>query len=391
MRRSSVVTIFALLLVGCGGDDGSSSNEFVFQELADQGLTRYVGAASPVGSVAVNDGTVYEFDTADGPICLHGGVYRAAVRHTDSQNLFIYLQGGGACSSAICLVTFATTDSLLVTGVPNAGILSPGLATNPLRDWNVVYAPYCDGSLMGGDVSHDVDGDGEIEHQRGLANLTAVLDLAKTEFPRPRRIMVAGISAGGFATFTALPLVRYHYPETEILIVNDAGVGIGMSGDPDAVEDMAEEWSAGSGIPQSCEGCFDSGHLMPLLGWQLERDSNVRAGIISSFRDLVITLTFGVASPEAFEIALLAESSAIAERFPDRFKRFLYAGNRHTTLAVDSTTDLREAIDLDIDIDIELLEQILGQFDETNIGGVTVAAWVTGMVEGGVWDDLVDE
>jgi hypothetical protein len=129
---------------------------------------------------------------------------------------------------------------------------------------------------------------------------------------------------------------------------------------------------------------------MPLLGWQLERDDNMRAAIISSFRDLVITLTFLVASPEAFETALLEESGAIAERFPDRFKRFLFAGNRHTTLPIDSTSDLREAIDLDIDIDIAFLEQILGKLDETNIRGVTVAEWVTGMVEGGVWDDLVD-
>jgi hypothetical protein len=390
MRLSSLLAILVFLLSGCGGDDDGSSNEFVFQELVDQGLTRYIGAASPVSSVGVNDGTVFEFNTADGPICLHGGAYRAAVRHTDSENLFIYLQGGGACSAAICLVTFDTTDSLLVTGVPNAGILSPGLAANPLRDWNVVYAPYCDGSLMGGDISHDVNGDGEIEHQRGLQNLSAVLDLAKAEFPRPRRIMLAGISAGGFATFTALPLVRFHYPNAEILVVNDAGVGIGTPGDPEAVEKMAEEWNAGSGIPQSCEGCFDRGHLMPLLGWQLERDDNMRAAIISSFRDLVITLTFLVASPEAFETALLEESGAIAERFPDRFKRFLFAGNRHTTLPIDSTSDLREAIDLDIDIDIAFLEQILGKFDETNIRGVTVAEWVTGMVEGGVWDDLVD-
>jgi hypothetical protein len=140
-------------------------------------------------------------------------------------------------------------------------------------------------------------------------------------------------------------LVRYHYPRAEILIVNDAGVGIGMSGDPDEVEDMAEEWNSGSGIPQSCEGCFDRGHLMPLLAWQLEHDSNVRAGIISSFRDLVITLTFGVASPEAFEIALLEESSVIAERFPDRFRRFLFADPRtgeiiRTVVRMDSWRSL---------------------------------------------------
>jgi len=389
MRRSSAVAIL-LLVLGCGGDDDTSSQAFVFQELADQGLTRYVGTASPVGSVDVNDSTVFEFDTADGPICLRGAVYRAALRNTGSPDLVIYLQGGGACSSAICLVTFPDTESLLATGVPPAGILSTTLAANPVREWNVVYAPYCDGSLMGGDVSHDVDGDGVIEHQRGLANLSAVLDLAKAEFPRPRRVMLAGVSAGGFATFTALPLVRYHYPNAEILVVNDAGVGVGRSS-VDGVQRMAEEWNSGSSIPRSCEGCFDRGHLMPLLGWQLERDDNVRAAMISSFGDFVIAATFLGISEEAFETALFDESEAIRERFPDRFKRFLYAGTKHTAIPVDSTTDLREAIDLDIDLDIEFLEQILGRFDETKIGGVSVADWVGDMVHEGDWDDLVDE
>lgn len=392
MRNSTTIALLALFLVGgCGGDDGGSSREFVFQELADQGLTRYVGAASPVRSVAVNDGTVYEFDPADGPVCLHGAVYRAAVRHTDSADLLIYLQGGGACSSAICLVTFADTESVLVTGVPPAGILSTTLAANPLRDWNVAYAPYCDGSLMAGDISHDVDNDGVIEQQRGLANLSAFLDLTKAEFPRPRRIMLAGASAGGFATFTALPLVRYHYPQAEILVVNDAGVGIGNPDIPDGVRRMAEEWNSGSTLPQSCEGCFDRGHLMPLLGWEMEHDDNVRAAMISSFGDVVITATFAGISAEVFKTALLEESGSIQERFPDRFKRFLYTGTKHTTIPLDSTADLREAIDLDIDIDVELLEQILGKFDETSIDGVTVAQWITSMVEDGPWEDLVDD
>jgi hypothetical protein len=32
---------------------------------------------------------------------------------------------------------------------------------------------------------------------------------------------------------------------------------------------------------------------------------------------------------------------------------------------------------------------ILGRFDVTAIGDVTVADWVTGMIDGGPWDDLV--
>lgn len=377
------------LLAGCGESD-VSTQAYEYQELADQGLLRYLGAAQPESSVELESGdVVYEFAAADGPLCLDGGPFRAAVRQGSSEDLVIYLQGGGACSSRVCFVTFDDTDSIFATGVPAAGILSATLATNPVRDWDVVYAPYCDGSLMAGDVDRDVNGDGQIEHQRGLRNLSAAIDLAKAEFPRPRRILLTGISAGGFATFTALPLVRKHYPGAEILVVNDAGVGIGVPGEVDGVARLTAEFNASALLPASCVDCFTRGHLLPLLGWQLERDPNVRAGIISSFGDFVITATFLGISGDAFEAALRIESGAIAARFPDRFKRFLFAGTKHTTLAVDASSDLRQAIDIGIELDIEFLEMILGRFDVTQILGTTVADWVTGMIEGGAWDDLV--
>ena len=389
MRRMFGALCALILLAGCGGDGSSSS--FEFQDLADQGITRYLGAARPSRGVELGSGdTVYEFAAADGPLCLHGGLFRAAVRHNDSDDLVIYLQGGGVCSSAICLVTFSDTESIFDTGVPAAGILNVALEANPVRGWNVVYSPYCDGSLMVGDVDRDVDGDGQIEYQHGLRNLSAVIDLAKSEFPRPRRILLTGASAGGFATFWALPLVRAEYPDAEILVVNDAGVGIGVPGDTDGVARLAAEFNASAFIPASCVGCFDRGHLMPLLGWELERDANVRAGIISSFGDVVITSTFLSISADAFATALLSESSAIAARFPDRFKRFLFSGIKHTTIAVDASSDLRQALDIGIDLDVAFLDMILGRFDVTEIGGVTVESWVTGMVDGGEWNDLVD-
>jgi hypothetical protein len=391
MRKPLVPVLCTLVvLIGCGESD-IATRSYEFQELADQGLTRYLGAARPASSTMLDTGaTVYEFATADGPICLNGGPFRAAVRDTGAGDLVIFLQGGGACNSRVCIVTFVDTDSIFATGVPPAGILSATLATNPVRDWNVVYSPYCDGSLMAGDIDRDIDNDGQIEHQRGLRNLSAVIDLAQAEFPRPRRILLTGISAGGFATFAALPLVRRQFPDAEILVVNDAGVGIGVP-DEDGVANLTAEYNAGALLPASCVDCFNRGHLLPLLGWYLERDPNVRAGIISSFGDFVIAATFLGISSDAFEAALRSESGALAARFPDRFKRFLYAGTKHTTIAVDASSDLREAIDIGIELDIEFLEMILGRIDVTAIGDVTVLDWVTGMIDGGEWNDLVSD
>jgi len=175
----------------------------------------------------------------------------------------------------------------------------------------------------------------------------------------------------------------------EILVLNDSGVGIGVPGEVDGAARLVGEFNAAALLPASCEGCFDRGHLMPLLGWQLERDPNVRAGMISSLGDFVITVTF-VGIPAAdFATALRSESGAIAAAFPDRFKRFLYPGTRHTVLGVDAASDLRESIDVGIDIDIEFLEMILGRFDVTSLDGRTVADWVTSMIADQAWPDLV--
>lgn len=390
MRRTTKQWLGAALLLLCAcGDTVVDEPGFVFQELEEQGLMRYLGAASPVTEFPVGDSTVYEFATADGPICLRGGTYRMATRPGTRRDLVIYLQGGGACSSQICQVTNLTTDTVLETGVPAAGILSPTSAANPVREWDVVFAPYCDGSLMAGDVEADDDGDGVLDrYQKGLRNLSAVLDVAKREFPDPPRIVLTGISAGGFATMTATPLVRRLYPDVEILVVNDAGVGI-TSGAPGSLRALAREWGSESAIPVTCDECFDRDQLMPVIGWGLDRDPNLRVGIITSEQDTVIAATFLQIPGAQFEESLRLESGLLRERHPDRFKRFLFEGAKHTTLAISADTDLDEAIRF-TDIDPAALDLILGRFDVTSVDGVTVAEWVTSMVnDDGSWVDRI--
>ncbi len=385
--RILAVMILALLVAACGDDD-QAARSFEFQEMVDQGLMRYVGAASPRQSVTVGDSTVFEFDPADGPVCLAGAPFRVATRSGQSNDLVIYLQGGGACNSQICQVTTVTTDTTLSNGVPGAGVLSASLAANPVRDWNVLYSPYCDGSLMAGDVEIDTDGDGVVDrYQKGLRNLSAALDVAVAEFPEPSRILLTGVSAGGFATLTALPMVRFHYRDAEILVLNDAGVGI-ASGEEGSLVALASEWNSSSALPASCTECFATDQLMPVLGWQLDRDPNLRIGIVTSKRDLVIAATFVMIPGDQFEAALLEQSGRLRNRHPERFKRFIYAGNRHTTLAIQADTELGMAGGF-TDIDPEVLDMILGRYDVTNIEGVTVADWVTSMLAATGWDDLV--
>jgi hypothetical protein len=216
-------------------------------------------------------------------------------------------------------------------------------------------------------------------YQRGLQNLTAALDIAIANFPNPSRIFLTGVSGGAFGTITALPLVRYYYPDTEILLFNDSGVGIAKEGDPDFINDtLLAGWNATSLVPASCPECTSNGHITRLIEWELAADDNFTMSALSFSADTVIATFFLMINPAEFTASLLAETGRTTTAFEDRYKRFIPVGGAHTTL-------LRETSEGDIGgLEIGSLE--------TEIGGVTVLDWVTAMVDGtDAWDDLVDE
>ena len=369
---------------GSGGSGGSSG----FQELYDQGLTKYVGEFSPANDPEPVDGVkTYQFAVPDdpsaeprGPLCLRGGEYTVDTREGASDELVIFLQGGGACWEDFCSAVEETNS--LTAG----GILDPDLEGNPLADWDVVYLPYCDGALFAGDVDrvlpNSVLGEGEpgesMGYQRGLQNLTASLDVAVAEFPNPSRIVLTGVSGGAFGTITAMPLVRYYYPDTEVLLFNDSGVGIAKEGNPDFVNiTLLEGWNASLLIPASCPDCTSNGHITRLIEWELAADDNFTMSALSFSADAVISTFFLMIPPADFTVSLLAETGRTTTMFEDRYKRFIPVGAAHTTLLRATSGG-----------DVGGLE--IGSL-ETEVDGVNVLEWFTAMVDGTeAWDDLVD-
>ena len=130
------------------------------------------------------------------------------------------MQGGGACWADFCSA-FEETNSL-----PPVGILNPSLEGNPVADWDVVYLPYCDGSLFAGDVDRELpnsiveggDPGTSMGYQRGLQNLTAALDIAAAELSEPKPDPFGnGVSGGAFGTITALPWFENRDPGVQRL------------------------------------------------------------------------------------------------------------------------------------------------------------------------------
>lgn len=368
-RRSLLFCFTGSLMAACsdGSDRSSAPVEPVeppampFQELFDQGLDRYLGEYTPMVSDQADGIVTHTFGAGDGPLCLDGSEYRMATLNAESEDLMIFLQGGGACWSELCLATASAP-----AGIPQNGFLNPNRADNPVNSWNVAYFPYCDGGLHGSDRDSDTDGNGDSDRfQRGLHNLSAGLDVTVANFPSPRRVLLMGASGGGLGTTLALPLVRKLYPNVPIDIVNDSGVGTFRPDQPAFVDLLLSDWNLGAFLPASCENCLsDDGHLSNYHIWQMDEDKNVRRSMLSYSRDTVFGNVFLKIGLDAFEEALYPQMQKLENAHPDRSHYWIPSGEGHTFVQARTVQ---------------------------TAGGISVMAWIAAMLDGsGDWVSVQD-
>ena len=353
-----------------GNSDNNDENpvdENPFQELVDQGVTRYLGMYTPMLSETEGDVVVNRFGASDGPMCLRGTEYVMSTRDTGSQDLVIFLQGGGGCWDTLCAATETAG-----AGIPSVGILNPDLPGNPVADWNVSYLPYCDGGVHASDAEYDIDDNGLIEpgtsdqFHHGLHNLSAALDVTVKAFPAPRRIALVGVSGGGFGTIFAIPLVRTLYPDVPIDVINDSGVSVGRPNEPEFFRSLLEYWNiADSFLPASCPDCIAAdGHGTGVHIWGLDRDENLRLSLLSHKQDSTIaTFFFGVGGKK-WEPELIREMGEVEAAHPDRMHSLIADGSEHTFLI--SSTDLE-------------------------VDGITVMDWIAAMLDDSPeWTSRID-
>jgi hypothetical protein len=217
--------------------------------------------------------------------------------------------------------------------IPTYGVLNADDAENPVAGWNVVYSPYCDGSLHFGDS--DIPDQNRKHH--GLRNVSASLDIALSKFPNPRRVLLTGASAGGYGTIWLTDLVRLIYPNTKLYVFNDAGIAIANPANADGFRSVLGEWGATQFIPATCDVCKTSPHLTPWMSWNLQHDPSMKLGTFSSYQDSVISGTFLMLDPAVFKQALLEQTASVVATAPMRSKRFLVEGTQHTAGNIHTT------------------------------------------------------
>ena len=382
--------VWAAALPACASEDAATPAQSGFAEVWDQGIADYVGLAQVTTTTLAKDGsTTYTFDPASGPMCLRGDPFKMSIRDNNSDNLLIFLQGGGACWSDFCLAILKAP-----AGIPTLDVLDPAKPDNPWKDWNVAYLPYCDGSMFAGDNDLDDDADGNKDRfHRGLRNVTAALDQAVAKFPAPKQIVLAGSSGGAFGTIPSVMLVRKMWPTVPILIVQDSGTGVARDGDPAFLAKLVQEFGVEQFFPASCKSCSGASHLTPLLAWVLRQDKNIRVAAFSSYNDLIMADIFLGLTPDQFKTGLLAATSLLHKEFPSRYKRFFINGKMHTTMLGDASGIIGDdlgAVTLPSDVLPKLAEIELGHIADTQIGGVTMAQWLAAARDDSAqWLDLL--
>ncbi len=363
---------------GDGGSEGSRSE--LLEELRATGIGDRLGRPVPAPEPNGRWQTYRYPPSPDGPSCLYGdpeAPYQVFVREGPSDDVLFYLEGGGACwSDETCWqARTAKTDAEPFAPLEVfRGVLAEDDPRNPFADWDVVYASYCDGSVFSGDNVVDYPS-GRVYH-RGIANLSAAIDVMRSRFPAPGRIVVSGSSAGGFGTLPGYRVMRLAYPETQILVLNDSGPGLQNEDEREAIEQRSRHWRFERFVPASCTEC--GGQPAFAIDWGLARDPELRTAMFSYLDDFVVSAFLALDGP-AYEALLRRVTDELHARHPERFERFFVAGASHTIL-------LGAGIAPGGGIGVE------GTFRSLAIDGVGLPEWLADfLADGPRWRDLIED
>lgn len=295
-------------------------------------------------------------------------------RNNASKDLMIFLEGGGACFDDVtCLANPGNAD--IWKTEPKGGILNPADANNPLKDWNLVYIPYCTGDVHAGTRS-DVRVSGLFPKEQfvGYLNMEKYLQRIVPSFPDPARVLLTGISAGGFGASSTAILVQRAFPNEKIIMIDDSGPPQNGEVVPPCLQKkMRELWGLDQSVLKDCgAACPDPNDFQDAVGIYLTKTFNDRpSGLISSIHDGIISGFFGAGNneckgvalvdtvpPAVFEKGLLDFRAAVKDSAS--FSTFYPNSTQHTWL-----TDLFEV-----------------KFNAAEINGVKLSKWVSDIIDG---------
>lgn len=196
-------------------------------------LTMALSTAPPVAAQSIGWTRI---DAGRGTGCAHDSPFAFFVHLGHPRRLMLYFQGGGACwNGTNCDLQGRPTFDPQVDSTDDParalGILDLANPANPIRDYSIVFIPYCTADLhLGARVrpyADTVRGDRRtyrIRHN-GSANASGALAWVYGHFDRLEVAFVAGGSAGAIPSPVFAAQFARHYPWARVVQLGDGGGG----------------------------------------------------------------------------------------------------------------------------------------------------------------------
>ena len=351
-RASNLLTTFLLAcmaaaLSACGGGGGGSTPVAEAMPAAAGGFRTYTPVATVIGGRTLEA-------KCSGALPGNPEPYTFWARRGSVNKLAVFFDGGGACwDSATCSFPMNPAAPPGTPGLYKAeisasddpsgqgGMFELNNDQNPVKDWTIVFVPYCTADLHGGSKTAEYTNvqtqkPFTIEH-RGADNFALLLRWMADNISNPDEMLVSGSSAGAYGAMINYPKqVRSAFGSAKNVLFADSGQGVVSQTFDDA---RAKNWKIELD-PAVWGANGNSAPTSELIGKLVAHYPNDRIAQYTSSLDLVQTQFYDVmanglqgSNPgvcQAWTDNMLAGLAANQKQ--KNFSSYLAAGVSHTLL-----------------------------------------------------------
>lgn len=303
----------------------------------------------------------------------------------DTDDVVLFMEGGGACfidqtcSENRPNFSEADFEERVVGGFGDDGLFDATNEENPVRDWNVIYVPYCTGDVHTGtreDVTSAELGITEPQQFVGFRNAQRVLEVVDRHFDDGLdQVLVTGSSAGGFGTLGLYKDAVSAFAGADVTLLDDSAP---ILADDAIVPPQLQAiwlglWGMDGALPPS-EAVLQPDGLQNVYDYYATTYPDANLGLLTYDQDA--TMRFFFSFGRALQDAECAESlgrdtpcigaeeyeqalaSLRADVLPTQWKTYYAPGEMHTFLRDEE------------------------RFFSTEVDGLSPAQWLGQLIEG---------
>jgi hypothetical protein len=363
------IACMAFVATGCVFSVAAcSSSSSGVSETPDGGTVTPEGGTQDAETPAADAGLkplTWSWQSVAGAKCRDGSATGIGVNlNPASTKVMIFLEGGGACfNSTTCggnPSSYGEADfKTAVAGAGAAGfngsfddsmtngIMSRNDAKNPVKDYNMIYIPYCTGDIHGGvNPAGTVPGVAGTQQFVGRNNIAVDLAAIKALVPNTTEVLLTGMSGGGFGTVMTYDQVATFWGSVPVDMIDDSGPPMAAPYLAPCLQSLlVTTWGLNDGVLKDCgddckaDGGVDPGNFGISVMKHIAKKYPARKfGLIESTGDATITGFFGfgnngtctgfaaILEPD-FTAGLLDIRSQLA--FDKNFGSFYFGGADH--------------------------------------------------------------